>query len=483
MALGQVDYGLMGVVGGLTGFISFFNGLISTAVARFYAVSIGKSSVPSTAEEGLADCRKWFSTAVLVHTVIPIALMAVGYPIGIWCVRNFLTIPYDRVSDCVWVFRFVCITCFLGMVAVPVNAMYNAKQYIAELTMYSFATTTLNAIFLYYMVTHPGVWLSKYAFWSCCLGVVPQLVVFVRGFVLFKECRFIPKESLSLRRMREMLYFVGWWAIGQCGGLLRSQGIQILVNKYFGPKANAAMTVSNSVNAQAMTLSGAMIGALQPAIVSAYGAGDMQRMRSLAYRACKFAMVLVLVFSLPLGLELREILRIWLGNPPSASYGLCLMILIMTVVDESSVGHMLAVNARGKIAKYQSFLGGALVMTLPLAWLFCVLGFNIYYVGFALLATMCFCAWGRVWFARKLVAMSVGHWLKKIVLPVSFLVSVSILSGLITRLFMAPGFCRVIATSFICEVVLFSGTWVFVFDENEREYVRCRLRYFMGGRK
>ncbi len=480
MALGEVDYGLMGVVGGLTGFISFFNGLISTAVSRFYAVSIGKASIPETLEEGLTDCRKWFSTAVFIHTVIPFSLILLGYPIGIWCIKNFLTIPVDRVDDCVWVFRFVCVTCFLGMISVPVNAMYYAKQYIAELTVYSFVTTSLNAFVLYYMVTHPGVWLSTLAFWSCCLGVVPQTIIFVRGFFLFKECRLVMSECLSVERMREILYFVGWWGIGQGGGLLRSQGIQILINKYFGPKTNAAMSVAGNVNAHTMTLSGAMIGAFQPAIVSAYGAGDSERMRYLAYHACKFAMLFVLVFSIPLSLELREVLRIWLVNPPKTSYGLCMIMLLMTLIDQSSVGHMLAVNAKGEIARYQSILGGALVATLPLAWLFCALGYSIYFVGIAMLVTMAFCAWGRVWFARGLVSMSASYWLKRIVLPVISLTFASVMLGLLPRLFMAPSIFRVLTTAVVCEIVLLSGTWLFLLDKKEQEYVQLRIKRLLG---
>ena len=185
-ALGVADYGIMGVVGGLAVFISFFNGILAAAVGRFYAISVGKASVKGYESEGLDECRRWFSTAIFLHTLVPTLLMVVGYPIGVWVVRNFLTIPYDRISDSVWVFRFVCLSSYVSMVIVPVNAMYTAKQYIAELTIYSIVTTTLNACFLYYMVTHPGVWLSKYAFWSCCLGVVPQLIIFFRGFVLFR---------------------------------------------------------------------------------------------------------------------------------------------------------------------------------------------------------------------------------------------------------------------------------------------------------
>ena len=116
MALGEVDYGLLGVVGGLTAFISFINGLLASAVGRFYAISIGKANADNGSQEALETCRMWFSLAVLVHTVVPIILIVIGYPLGIGMVRHFLTIPPDRIDACVWVFRFVCASCFISMV-------------------------------------------------------------------------------------------------------------------------------------------------------------------------------------------------------------------------------------------------------------------------------------------------------------------------------------------------------------------------------
>ena len=146
MALGEVDYGLYGVVGGLTAFIGFFNGILSGSISRFYAYSVGMAQKKGEEDVGLEECRRWFSVAVSVHTVVPVVLMSIGYPLGVYAVEHWLTIPADRVQDCVWVFRFVCTTCFLGMVSVPFNAMYGAKQLIAELTIYSFITSTLNVV-------------------------------------------------------------------------------------------------------------------------------------------------------------------------------------------------------------------------------------------------------------------------------------------------------------------------------------------------
>lgn len=473
--LGHVDYGLMGVVGGLTGFISFFNNWLAMAVARFYAISVGKLTISDNPSAELEECRKWFSTAMFIHTVVPVILMVIGYPIGIWAVKSFLTIPPDRVADCIWVFRFVCVTCFVSMVSVPVSAMYTAKQYIAELTIYSFVTTTINAGILYYMLTHPGVWLAKYAFCTCCLSVLPQLIITLRGWWIFEECRLRWRYCISKERFKGLAYFVGWWSFGCFGGLLRGQGIQILVNKYFGPQVNASMTVANSVNGHTTTLSGAMLGAFQPAIVSACGAGDELRMRALAYRACKFSMLFILVFMLPLSLELREILKIWLVNPPRYVYGLCLTIFATTLIDQSAIGHMLAVNAKGKIAMYQTVLGTSLLLSLPLAWLFCAMGYGVYSVAVALFLTMAFCALGRVWFARKLVGMSARYWISSIMLPIVMVTTLGAIFGLLPRFFMEESIWRVIVTTIFCEVAFIPLVWCVLFDNSEREFVLRKI--------
>ncbi len=476
MALGDVDYGLYGVVGGLTVFITFFVSLLGGAIGRFYAFSVGAARVQA---DGLETCRKWFNTALLIHTVLPFAVMLLGYPICEYGLRHaWLNIPPDRVEACVWVLRFVCVTSFVGMVSVPFNAMYTAKQSIAELTVYSFVTTTVNVCFLYYMVTHPGVWLAKYALWTCVLSLLPQLIIAVRAVCLFPECRFNRAYLWSWTRIKQLVHYAGWQFFGVFGSLLRGQGIAILINKYFGAKVNAAMTIGNSLSGHCDTLSGSLIGAFAPAITNACGAGDFPKMRAMAYRCCKIGTLLTLLFALPLALEVHEVLRIWLKNPPQYAAGFVLCILTMVVIDKTAVGHMLAVNANGKIARYQAVLGTSLILTLPIAWLFVESGLGVYSAGYAMILTMMFCAWGRVWFARTLVGMSACYWLFHILLPIAFLIAASGAIGFLPRLWLPPSFSRVLFTTLLTEAALIPLAWFLILDQEERLFVLEKVKRF-----
>jgi O-antigen/teichoic acid export membrane protein len=482
MALGEVDYGLLGVVGGLVAFVSYLNGIIAGAMGRFFAIAIGEEK--TDAQKGLESGQMWFTTAVVVQTIVPTLLLIICYPIGEWAVRRFLEIPPDRIEACLWVWRFACASAYVAMVVMPWNAMYGAHQYIAELTVYSFATTTLNACFLYYMITHPAVWLAKLAFWQCLLSILPNIIIAIRARVLFPECKIRAKYMQCWSNIKKMASYALWNAWGSLGALLRAQGLAILVNKYFGARANASITVGTMLSTQCNTLSSSMQGAFAPAIFNAWGAREYDKARNLAYRTCKFGTLLVLVFSLPLALEVDEVLRLWLKNPPQYAAGICLFVMAMTVIDKLAVGHMLCVNANGKVAKYQAFLGTSLVMTLPLAWVLIEAGVGIYSIGWAMIATMAVCASGRVLFARRLVGMSARRWLKSIFTPVLCAAVAALGVGLLPLIFMQQSIGRVCVTTGVVELILMPLAWFVILDSSERGFLRSKmdlaLRRFRG---
>lgn len=471
--LGQVDYGIYGVVGGLTVFITYLNGILGGAIGRFYAVAVGEQH--KDAMQGLESCRKWFTTAVILNATVPIILISVGYPMGAWVVEHFLTMPPERIGASLWVWRFVCLSCFLGMVTIPLQAMYIAKQYIAELTIYSFITTTLNAFFLYYMVTHPGDWLIRYAFWMCVLSFLPQLIVAVRAYFIFPECRFVPRYIRCFREIKEICSFSLWNAWGSLGVILREQGDAILLNKYFGPSVNAGFAVGAQVSAQTNTLSGSLIGAFSPAIMNAWGAGEFDCARRLSYQTCKLGTLFILVFAIPLMLEIDEVLALWLKTPPPYAAAFCIFVLAMNIVDKLAVGHMICVNANGKVAFYQALLGSIQVSTVFIAWLLLVVGCDATGVGWAMVLTTIGAVLGRVLLARTLVGLSAFYWLKRIVIPTAVLSIVSFLIGGIPRLLLGASFWRILLTTSIVEFVLVPLAWFIVLDRDERDFLVSRV--------
>ena len=475
MSLGQVDYGLFGVVGVLTSFVGFLNGLLAVSVSRFYAYSVGMAQKHGDAD-GLEECRMWFNTALLVHTVVPVVLMVVGYPIGQWSIEHWLAIPAERIDACRWVFRFSCVSCFAAMVNVPFQAMYFAKQYIAELTIYSFAQTSVSVVCLYFMVTHPRDWLVGYAAIVCAIAVIPRLLICIRALRVFPECRFVKQYFLSFCRLPKLMRYVGWQAFGLTGQLMKSQGVAILINKAFGAKVNAAMSVANSVNANASTLSSALLSAFTPAITQACGAGDMAQVKRMSFRASKFGVLLVLVFAIPLVVELPTVLNLWLKEPPAWSTTLCIGVITALLAEKSTYGHMIAMNAIGKIAAYQATVGTVLILTLPVAYMLVRMGLGVPGVALALVVTACMASIGRVVFARRIAGMGAWAWIRNLVLPIAVCAVLSGGVGYSGRFFMEAGVLRLFLSVLLCEAVFIPFSWFLALDMSERQFAMKSLK-------
>ena len=491
MTLGEVDFGLYGVVGGLAAFVTFLNGLLATAVGRFYAFAVGEARKPGRAEAGLEECRRWFNAAVFLHTLVPLALIAIGYPAGEWVVRHYLTIPPDRVAACVWVWRWVSVTCFVSMVNVPYQAMYTAKQNIAELTIYSFVTTTLNVCVLGYMVNHPADWLTRYAAWMMAMSVLPQLIIGFRAHVIYPEGRFRRDYFCQWKYLKPILSFSGFRLLNGAAMIAVNQGQAVVVNKYLGPAANAAMTVGNQVAAQSQTLAAAFAGAFYPAITNAAGEGRLDEMRTLALRTSKFATCALLVFVVPLALEIEPVLKLWLVNPPAASATLCLCILIALVMDKLTEGHWMAVFAVGRIGGYQLVSCLPSFFALALGWWLVARDYGVVGVGYGLVASKVFTNVVRLGFGRSVAGLSPRKTVQQVFLPIAGAVVPALLAGwgaraagLAQGAWLGSGkvgaLAEIVLVSGLCEIVFLALAFLWVLKADERTVVLDKVRRVLG---
>lgn len=474
LSLGQEDYGLLGLIGGLMGFISFFNSVLAASVGRFYAFSVGAAKA-SNSDESIEECRRWFNTALSVHLTLPIVLVLVGYPAGIWAIENWMTIPQDRIVPCVWVFRFTCFSCLVGMMNVPFGAMFTARQEIAELTVYSFVTTIANFILVAYMIAHPGFWLTRYALFACLISVALNGLIAFRAIRAFPECNICFRYMFNRSYLKRILSFAGWQMLGIFCGLMRGQGIALVVNKFFGGGVNAALNIGRTVEGHTTTLAAAMKGAFQPAIVNACGAKDYKSMFALAFRTSKLSVLLTMLFVLPLMLEMKEVVYLWLKYPPRYTIGFCYCMIVYYLVDSITHGHMNAINANGKISRYFIFMSSMAISTVPVAIICCWLGFGPLSVGYTLVFFIMLNSIGRLYFGWKILGLSVRYWFKSILVPVAVVGGVVSAIGCIPLLFLPPSITRVVLTSVCSLSVYVPVTWMFALDAEERLFIKNRF--------
>ena len=357
-SLGEVDYGLMGVVGSLIVFITFLNTVASGACARFFAYSIGTKDSE--------DLIRWFNVGVSVHLSLAIILVIIGWPLGEWVIDHYLNIPADRLITAHWVFRFSMVAAFWTMFSTPYVAMYTATQNIAELTFWEVLTILSNFGFVYWLTTYQGdAWLV-YAGFTVLLSVLIGLCKVLRAKFIFAGCHIKLEYWGDWKRIRQMFSYAGWTLFGNLGYLARTQLPAVLLNKYFPPMkyqyVNASYQIGNVLASYTQSLSSSLMGAFSPQIATLAGADDKKGMVMTAFRASKFGTFLMLVFAVPLALEADYLLVLWLKNPPQLAGTFCRLVLLQMVLDNLTFGHMSGIMASGRIKWYQITTGSLCIL-------------------------------------------------------------------------------------------------------------------------
>ncbi|MDA3926407.1 MAG: hypothetical protein PF904_17090 [Kiritimatiellae bacterium] len=381
---------------------------------------------------------------------------------------------------CIWVFRLSLVSAFVCMASAPYIGMHTAKQRIAELALWGSLNTIFAFSLAYYLTKYKGDTLLAYSVGLVGITIIFQMVQVFRARCMFPECRIKVRYLYDKARLRQVLSFSGWRLFGSLGAMLRNQGTAILLNKYFSPVSypyvNASYSVANNVSSYTQTLSTALLGAFTPEITATEGRGDRERVLVQASRASKFGTYLILLFAIPLMFEIDYVLVIWLKNPPQLAGIFCRLILTMFIIDKITFGQQVAVSAKGDIAGYQMTVGGCLLLTLPIAWLFLHLGYGATSVGWAFLITFFFCSAGRLFWARYLVGLSVVAWIRIVFFPcVTVLLAGVSIGVLIQSVWIQASFfrfCTLTASTVTSSLLL---GWMIVLNEPEKFVVKGGL--------
>ena len=478
-ALGKEDLGLYGLMGSCIVFVTLINGILAGTVARFYAYAIGKRQ-RQNAEDGAESMQRWFNAAFSIHAFLPLALMAAVYPSGVYALKHWLVIPPERMDACIWVFRMVLFAACVNVLSVPYVAMYRAKQLIAELSAWEILRTVLMFVFTYMLLDMDCDRLVAYGAFMTATPSAICVMQMIRARLAFDGCVIKTGFLFSWKHLKPMFAYAFGDLFGSLGSVVRDNGTAFLINLNFGPAMNASFGISNQVAAHTSALSSAMIGAIVPAVTTAEGSGDHEHAVRLAYRSIKFGVALVLVFCIPLIIEMDEVLRLWLVEPPECTGMLCRCMLAAFVCHKLGWGHQLAIMAKGRVVAAQLALGTTAALGVALSWIFFKLGLGAWSVGVSYIAVFSAMTLERAFFARKLCGMAICPWLREIVAPLVLVALAAGLAACVPSATMEASVYRVCLTSAVAGVCLAAGLWFFVFDAAEKCFIRASLGRISG---
>ncbi len=346
---------------------------MAAATSRFLAVEL-KS-------ENENKLRNTFSSALILHITIAVSVTLICETFGIWFLEHKLVIPVERMSAARMVLQFSIISMFFNVVQVPFNSAIIAHEKMDVFAYVEILNSILRLVIVYLLWIGDFDKLILYSILTGAVSLIVASVYSVYGIKNFKECSF--RLSWHKEVIKPMLSYSGFEFYGNMSLVAITQGVNILLNMWFGTMMNAAYDIATRVKNIIMSLSTNVTTAIRPQIYKTYSSNEIDRMLNLMQNGSRITFIFMMIFCSPLIVETHYILHLWLGVVPEHAETLLRLSLLWNLGVSMSITMGDVVHASGDI-KFQSIVPGTMYLLIfPITYIAFKLGAP-YWVPFLL---------------------------------------------------------------------------------------------------
>lgn len=366
-ALGIEDFGIYNVVAGIVTFIGFINGTMSTSTSRFITYEMGRNDS--------SRINIIFNTAFQIHLLIAILILILTETIGLWFVYTHLNIPEDKLADALYIYQFAIISLSFNILTVPYNSLIVANEKMSVYAYITVADVILKLIIAWLIMFVNSNRLVYY-------GLLLMISQLIQNVIYHIYCRNNNYKESRLRRcfnrdiFKNMLEFAGWSVFTSISAILYTQGLNILLNLFFGPVINASRGIAVQVQGAVSRFCVSVQTAFNPQITKSYASNNLEYERELIVNSSRFSVFLLLFLSISLFTETKFIINLWLSETPSYVCNFIRLMLVTSIFESMCNPLGAAMLATGKIKIYQTSVGILLLLIVPISYVFLKLGFS-----------------------------------------------------------------------------------------------------------
>lgn len=470
--LGVEDYGIYNVVGGIIGMAGFIYSAMSSATQRYLTYELGRPKEHNNIENV-------FVTSIQIHLIIAFIIVIASETIGLWFLYNKMIISQERIEAALWVFQASILSTAIIIVSVPYNALIIAHEKMSAFAYISVIEVTLKLLIIYPLTISGFDKLKLYAILTLCV----QLIIrFIYSYYCKKHLANFnfTLTRVNIKLLKEMLSFASWNMWGSCASVLYSQGINLLLNVFFGPTVNAARAVAVQVENAILQFSTNFQMAINPQITKSFAQGDLNYMHKLVSRSSRFTFILLYLLSFPIIIETDFILRLWLNEVPEHSVTFLRLILITAIIDSMARPLMQAASATGKIRKYQSIVGSVLLTIVPIAYITLKIGASAESVFIVHLIICCLAFIIRLYIIRPMIKLNLVNFITNTILRALIISALSLPVPILLHYCIENSFLRSILTIIIAIFIVLILSYCIGIDYNEKKFIKNKIQYILN---
>lgn len=450
--LGVVDYGISNVVAGFVSMFSFLNTSLANAIQRFYNAELGKNG-----KEGIT---RVYNTSLIIQSAIALGVIILLETVGLWYLYEKMVIPDDRFVVAFWLYQFSTISAGLVIMQSPFSAAIMAYERMNAYALFSILDVVLKLAFAMCLPYISIDRLLMYGVFYMVLSIVNFFLNFFYCKKNFKELAV--KRSYNKSMFKDMISFSGWNLCGTFACMVREQGLNMVLNLFFGPVVNAARGVAYQVSGALQGFVTNLSLAAKPQMVQSFATGDKSRTMKLMYTMSKLSFIFLFVLSLPIIFNIDYILHLWLGETvPEHSGNFVILVIITNFMNNLNAPLSNVVYATGKMRNYELTFSIINLLIIPFSFVALKMGapaeaaFIIYFVMTVFVQIGCLLV------LRTIVNISLREYIKSLVIPILLvaLVTAPIVYGV--HILLTEGFVSVIA-EYICTTIIASISFYYL---------------------
>lgn len=470
-ALGVEDYGIYNVVGGVVAMFSFLSSSFTVSSSRFMTFSLGKGD--------LDNLKRVFSTSIIVQTSLAIIIVLLIEIVGIWFLNNKLQIPLNRLAAANWVMHCSILVFAVNLITVPFSASVIAHEKMGAYAFVSIFDSIIKLLIAYYISISTRDRLIQYAVLLLFASIVSLLIYIIYSRLKFEECKF--HFVIDRPLLKQMTGFAGWTMLGNGASILNTQGVNILINMFFGVTLNAARGVATQVESAVASFVNSFMTALNPQITKSYAEGNLTYMRSLVCRGAKFSYFLMLFFAVPICLETEQILTLWLKIIPDYAVSFVRLTFVTSMCTVIGNTLVTAQYATGKIKKYQIVISICGLWVFPLTWIAFKLGCSPIWAYVIYAAIYFILIFVRIYLVKDMIELSWRKYIKDVIINCLLVTIVSIAIPLVIVLFQESSIIRLIEVLIVGILSTVFSAYTIGLEKNEKDYINNLIKKVCSG--
>ena len=466
-ALGENDFGIYTVVGGVVAMFTVISGALNSAIQRFITFELGKGSE--------AQETKVYSTAVIIQLALALIIVILAEPIGLWFIDHKMTVDPSRVPAARLVLHFSLLAFVVNLMSVPQMASITAHERMSAYAWIGILDGLLRLAVALLIARSSTDRLVMYAALMAGVVLIVRTAYIIYCRANLPDCRFRPVFDRDL--LKEMFSFAGWNFVGVTSGVLRDHGGNILVNLFSAPAVNAARGVAVQLNGAVQGFVTNFMTAVNPQITKSYASGESEYMFTLVRRSSRLSFCLLYLIALPVIFNAEYLLGIWLKEVPAHAPLFVQLFLIFALSESMSNPMITAMLATGDIRRYQLVVGGLQLLNLPVSYVCLKFGAMPEVTVIVAIAISQICLWARLIMLNKATGFPILPFVSDVYMTLLLkVVCATLVFPLLMNIVKPDGFAGFVVSAGTCVIVTLLVIWSLGLEPDERQWVKDKLK-------